>query len=209
MTESNSKAALYARVSTQDQNLDNQVELLEEWAESEDYDYDLYSEEVSALSERPKFEEIMDNLDDYDVVVVRHLDRFGRSTIDVLRKIEELGEKDIGFVTVDQPIDTRDDSPMAKVFLTIMSAFAEFERNIMKRRMKKGIEKAKEEGTMGRPRKLSEEHEEKIREWYSRGISGTDIKRRLEDGVGGVEPVTVSQSTVYSAIDRVTEDDSN
>lgn len=207
MSNSNPKVALYARVSTDDQNLENQVDLLTEWAEKEGYDYDLYQEKVSALSERPKFEEILENTDDYDIVAVRHLDRFGRSTLDVLETVDRLDEEGVSFVTVDQPIDTRDDSEIGKVFLTIMSAFAEFERNIMERRMKKGIEKAMEEGNMGRPERLNERQKQKVMEWNERGVSGTDIKRRLEDGVGDIQPVVVSQSTVYNTLRRMGDDD--
>ena len=213
MTE---KACLYARVSTEDQDIDSQIESLENWAEKEGYDYDLFSEKVSSVQERPKFNELIDSIQqgdkEYDVLIVTDLDRFGRSTRDILQKIDLLEEHGTSFVCIDQGIDTRPDSPMGKVMqkvmITILSAFAEFERKMMLKRQKEGIAKAKKEGRLGRPKVLDEEHEEKIKEWYGRGVSGTDIKRRLEDGVGGVEPVEIGKSTVYDYL-RGMEDESN
>jgi len=209
-------ACLYARVSTDEQNIESQIERLEEWAEDEGYDYDLFSEKVSSVAERPKFNEIIDDIRsgdaEYDALVVTDLDRFGRSTRDILQKIDLLEDQGTSFVCMDQGIDTRSESAMGevmqKVMITILSAFAEFERKMMLKRQKEGMEKAKEEGRLGRPKALNDEHIQKIQGWSKRGISGTDIKRRLEDGVGGVEPVDVGKSTVYDYLRRL-EDESN
>jgi len=202
------KAAIYARVSTEEQNLEGQVERLKEWAEKEDYDYDLYSEEVSSVAERPKFNELIENIpdSDYTALAVTDLDRFGRSTRDILEKIDRLSEQGVGFVCIDQGIDTRDDSAMgeimSKVTVTILSAFAEFERKMMLKRQKEGIKKAKEEGRMGRPEKLDEEDVQQVIQWREKGVSVKDICLRLEEYHG----IEVGKSTIYNYLEKYSEE---
>lgn len=144
------KVALYGRVSTENQSLDNQEKKLINWAEREDCDYDLYTEKVSSIKERPKFEELMEKVDEYDKVVVTKIDRFGRSVQDMLEKINEIRNKGTEFVSTEQPINT-DDDLYGDFMLKILSVIAEFERRMIRRRMEEGFEKAKEEGRVGRP----------------------------------------------------------
>ena len=205
------KVALYARVSTDEQDLETQVERLENWAEDKDYSYDIYSEEVSSIQDRPQFNELIEEINsgesDYNIVAVTDLDRFGRSTRDILQKIDQLTENDVAFVCLDQPIDTREDNPVADVLVTILSAFAEFERKMMLKRQEIGLQKAKEEGRLGRPEKLTDEHKERVKEWREKGVSVNDIMLRLKEGLRVDEPVDVSKGTIYNALNDM-EDDS-
>lgn len=180
------KVALYGRVSTKKQELEEQEQKLTDWAEDEGYaDYDLLTEKVSSVKERPKFNEIMDNLDDYDVFAVTDLDRFGRSTRDILAKVDKMRENDVDFVTIEQFFDFRESnsmgSAMRELMLQIMSSFAEFERKMKRKRMKQGYDKAVEEGKVGRPSALTAEEEEYVIQKYEDGIPIASIKRRVND----------------------------
>lgn len=193
------KAGLYARVSTENQDLESQEENLQQWAIRNDYDYDLYSEKVSSIKERPKFEEILENLDEYDIVAVRHLDRFGRTTRDILQNIDLLKQEGVAFYTLDQPIDTREDSIWGEVMTQLLSVFAELERKMIRRRMQEGYEEALEEGRVGRPKKVNEEQLEEATEMYEKGWSVTRIHAFLQ---GKYDDFDAHRSTLQKTLKR-------
>ena len=166
------KAALYARVSTKNQDLTDQIEKLESWAEDEGVEYDLFQEQASSVKERPQFEELMNSLEEYDFVVITKLDRFGRSLRQMLENIEEVNERSGGIIVIDDEfsIDTRGEQTMEqKIMTNFLSLFADVERRMIRRRMEQGYEKAKEEGRVGRPEELSEEEKEDLAALYESG----------------------------------------
>lgn len=166
------KAALYARVSTKNQDLTDQIEKLESWAEDEGVEYDLFQEQASSVKERPQFEELMNSLEEYDFVVITKLDRFGRSLRQMLENIEEVNERSGGIIVIDDEfsIDTRGEQTMEqKIMTNFLSLFADVERRMIRRRMEQGYEKAKEEGRVGRPEELSEEQKEELAALYESG----------------------------------------
>lgn len=164
------KAALYARVSTQNQELKPQTKKLEKYAEQKQKikNYDLYKEKVSSIKERPKFEKILDNLEQYDILIVTKLDRFARSTKDLLQRLEQLEQKNVEFQATDQPINT-DDELYGEIMLKLLGVFAEWERKMIRRRLKEGYEKARKEGRVGRPEALNEEEKEELAALYETG----------------------------------------
>lgn len=166
------KAALYARVSTKNQDLTDQIEKLESWAENEGVEYDLFKEQASSVKERPQFDELMNSLEEYDYVVITKLDRFGRSLRQMLENIEEVNERSGGILVIDDEfsIDTRGEQTMEqKIMTNFLSLFADVERRMIRRRMEQGYEKAKEEGRVGRPEELSEEDKEELAALYESG----------------------------------------
>jgi DNA invertase Pin-like site-specific DNA recombinase len=166
------KAALYARVSTKNQDLTDQIEKLESWAEDEGVEYELFQEQASSVKERPQFEELMNSLEEYDYVVITKLDRFGRSLRQMLENIEEVNERSGGIIVIDDEfsIDTRGEQTMEqKIMTNFLSLFADVERRMIRRRMEQGYEKAKEEGRVGRPEELSEEEKEELAALYESG----------------------------------------
>lgn len=166
------KAALYARVSTKNQDLTDQIDKLESWAEDEGVEYDLFQEQASSVKERPQFEELMNSLEEYDYVVITKLDRFGRSLRQMLENIEEVNERSGGIIVIDDEfsIDTRGEQTMEqKIMTNFLSLFADVERRMIRRRMEQGYEKAKEEGRVGRPEELSEEDKEELAALYESG----------------------------------------
>lgn len=188
-------AGLYARVSTENQDLTNQIEKLRDWAEKNDYDYDLYSEKVSSVSERPEFEKLMDNLEEYDVIAVTKLDRFGRSVLDILQQINRIQDEGVDFVTIDQSIDTSDEL-IGDIMMKFLAVFSEFERKMIRRRMKEGYDKAYKQGRVGRPRKLNKEEEEFVRKKYNEGLSITTIMHVVESKFDK----DVSRSTIHRTV---------
>jgi len=166
------KIALYARVSTENQKLDRQVKQLKEFARNESKKYNLFAEKASSVKERPEFEEMMDNLEDYEYVAITKLDRFGRSLRQMLANIEEVNERSGGIVVINDQfdIDTRGEETMQQqIMRNLLSLFADVERKMIRQRMKQGYEKAREEDRVGRPKALSDSEEEKLVAMYESG----------------------------------------
>jgi DNA invertase Pin-like site-specific DNA recombinase len=151
------KVALYARVSTKDkeQNPETQLLKLRDYCKRSNYDiYKEYVEYVSGVRKsRPEFEKLMSaaRLHYFDKVIVTKLDRFGRSAIDLLNSIQSLQHYGIDFVCTYQPIDTA--GPMGKFLLVVLSGVAELEREMIRERVKDGLERARAQGIkLGRPK---------------------------------------------------------
>lgn len=139
----------YIRVSTRSQLADRQVLQLEDACDA------LYVEHVSAIArERPVFETLLADLREGDTLVVADLDRAFRSSIDAIMTAETLRERGIRFQVLSFPVDTM--SEEGELFFTILAAFAQFERRIISRRTREGLEAAKRRGRrLGRPTLLS------------------------------------------------------
>lgn len=182
--------ALYARVSTENQDLEDQVAKLERHAEAEGYDYDLYEEQVSSIDDRPEFQAIMAALSEYDKVVVTKIDRFARSIRDFTERINDLQDEDVEFEAVDQPINT-DDEMYGDFLMKMLALFAELERKMIRRRLEEGFEKAKEEGRVGRPEALSEAEKDQIELLYSeKNYSWASLQEEFD----------VSRSTIHRTL---------
>jgi DNA invertase Pin-like site-specific DNA recombinase len=190
------KIALYARVSTENQDLTNQVEKLEEHAEKEGREYDMYKEKVSSVEERPEFDKLMERLEDYEYLAITKLDRFGRSLRQMLENIEKVNEKCDGIVVIDDElsIDTRGDSTMQqKIMTNFLSLFADVERRMIRQRLEEGYDKAHQEGRVGRPEKLTDDEKEELAALYESGrfrwnglaekydVSKTTISKALKE----------------------------
>ncbi|MCM3742937.1 recombinase family protein [Sporosarcina luteola] len=125
----------YARVSTKGQDLEAQIQALE----GEKVEH-IYQEKFTGTKrDRPEFTKMLDELKAGDKIVVTKLDRFARSTIDALTTINALNEGGIDLVVLDmggEKIDTSTAS--GKLLFTIMSGFAEFEREMIIQRTQEG-----------------------------------------------------------------------
>jgi len=196
------EAALYARVSTENQELDTQVEKLKEWAEDEGYNAYLYKEKISGKDDdREQFQEMMQKVQGggYDVVAVTKIDRFGRSTRHILQNIDQVEESGAAFVTTDQFLDTRDEQGlMGELMKQFLSMFADFERRMIRQRMEEGFRKAQEEGRVGNSRKFTASQVEELRNNYDRGWS----YKQLHSWVKGKPdyPDDVAYDTVRNAV---------
>lgn len=147
------KVALYARVSTDKQDIQPQIEELKDWAEYRGVDYQVFEDDGIAATEdkRPGFDYMMDRIEEFDAVAMRHLDRFGRTVYELSNWANKLEEKGIDLVFTKQNLDTSTEH--GKLLFHILAAIAEYERNLREERMKAGYEKAVERGKVGRPKK--------------------------------------------------------
>jgi DNA invertase Pin-like site-specific DNA recombinase len=149
----NKKVALYCRVSTSKQTNENQKIRLLQYAADMAYKFDLYEEVESSRKTRPVKQELLMKLrkGEYSSIVVYKLDRFARSSRELILEIQELVDKGIGFVSISDNLDFG--SSMGRLHFQILAAFAEFERSLISERTKEGIERTKAQGTiLGRPK---------------------------------------------------------
>ena len=144
----------YARVSTGEQNLDLQIDaLLAAGCERER----IYTDELSGVkAERPGLQEAWKQLRRGDTLVVWRLDRLGRSLKDLVSRIEELQQGDIGFRSLQEALDTT--TAAGKLQFHVFSALAEFERELIRERTLAGLRAARARGRKGgRPKAMTPE----------------------------------------------------
>lgn len=149
------RLAIYCRISTSDQNLDNQIRICKEFCKRMDHEViAIYKDTISgSTASRPQFNIMLEDMRKYlfDGIIVTKLDRMARSLQHLLSLIEEFTKKGIHFIATTQNIDTS--SSMGKLQLHIMGAFAEFERSIISERTKEGLRYAKNVGKRGKDKK--------------------------------------------------------
>jgi putative DNA-invertase from lambdoid prophage Rac len=149
---SNKKVALYCRVSTQNQTTENQKIRLLQYATDKNLKYDLYDEVESTRKTRPIKQAVLSKLraGEYSAVIVFKLDRWARSSRELLLEIQELVDKGIGFISVSDNLDFT--SSVGRLHFQILSAFSEFERSLISERTKEGLIRARSQNKqLGRP----------------------------------------------------------
>ncbi len=145
--------ALYLRVSTSEQTVENQRIRLIEYAENNGYTYDIFEETESTRKTRPVKQALLAKLrqNHYDAVVIYKLDRWARSSTELILDTQELLNKGIGFISISDNLDFG--TAAGKLHFQILSAFAEFERELIRERTIEGLRRAKSQGkTVGRPK---------------------------------------------------------
>lgn len=144
----------YARISTKEQNLDLQIDALEK-----DGCERIYTEIMSGTkSERPKLQELVNNLRPGDVVVVWKLDRLGRSLKHLVELINQFIQQDVGLRSLNDHIDTT--TPQGRLIFNIFASLAEFERDLIQERTTAGLAAARARGRLGgKPKGLSKQAE--------------------------------------------------
>jgi DNA invertase Pin-like site-specific DNA recombinase len=115
-----------------------------------------------------------------DVVLVWRLDRWGRSVADLLATLQELQHLGVGFVSLTEALDLT--TPAGRAMAALLAVFAEFEREILRERVRAGLAHARQNGKkLGRPI-TAELHTDQVRKLYRAGVSKSEVARRL--GVG-------------------------
>lgn len=153
MNGESNKVALYCRVSTNKQTNENQKIKLIEYASERSWKFDLYEEVESSRKTRPVKQELLMKLrkGEYSSVIVYKLDRFARSSRELILEIQELIDKGIGFISLSDNLDFT--NSVGRLHFQILAAFAEFERSLISERTKEGIARAKAQGKkLGRPK---------------------------------------------------------
>ncbi len=178
------RAALYARVSTHDQQtLGLQTEAMTSYINDRGWDVVSQVEDVgSGSKDRPGRESLLKaaRRREVDVVVVWRLDRWGRSLPDLMVTLRELTELGVGFVSRTEALGLT--TSTGRAMAGMLSVFAEFEREVLRERVRAGIAQARREGRPhGRPRTASLKTAEVLRLKAER-VSHSEIARRLGMG---------------------------
>lgn len=175
------RVGLYARVSTHDQQtLPLQLSAMREHADHRNWAVVLTVEDVgSGVRDRPKRDDLIRaaRRREVDLILVWRLDRWGRSLVDLVTTLQELTALRVGFVSLAEALDLT--TPSGRALAGMLAVFAEFERDILRDRVKAGIAQARKEGRPhGRPRTIAGRATE-ARRLFQEGVSKREIAKRL------------------------------
>ena len=177
----------YVRVSSLDQNPDRQIEDLKaQQAEK------IFMDKVSGKNtDRPELQRMLSFIREGDTLIVHSLDRLARNLADLLTMVQDLTCRGVSVIFLNERLSFEagaDASPTSKLMLSMIGAFAEFERSMIRRRQAEGIALAKERGVYkGRPRSISDETLETVNALVEQGVPLATAAKK----------VGISRSTVY------------
>jgi putative DNA-invertase from lambdoid prophage Rac len=176
------RVALYARVSTHDQQtLPLQIRTMCEYAAKRGWTIIAQIKEVgSGASQRELRATLIASARrrEIDVVLVWRLDRWGRSVADLVSTLQELQHLGVGFVSLTEALDLT--TPAGRAMAGLLSVFAEFERDILRERVRAGLDHARQQGKrLGRPPSVAYQAAQ-ARKLYRQGISKSEIARQLQ-----------------------------
>ncbi|HEY1499123.1 MAG TPA: recombinase family protein [Acidobacteriaceae bacterium] len=188
------RAGLYARVSTHDQQtLPMQNRAMREYAARRGWTIAMQVKEVgSGASERQMRGKLIEaaRRRDIDVVLVWRLDRWGRSVTDLLATLQELEHLGVGFVSLTEALDLT--TPAGRAMAAMLAVFAEFEREVLRERVRAGLAHARQNGKiLGRPLTAGL-NADKVRKLYRSGLSKSRIARQLSIGRTSVRRILSS-----------------
>lgn len=171
----------YARVSTEQQNLDRQIDALKRYGVEI-----IYNEKMTGTKrDRPELNKLLERLAPGDTVVIESLSRLGRSTKDLLELMELFNSKGVNVVSLKERIDTT--SSTGKLVFTIMSAIAQFERDIIADRTQEGLKAARARGRNGgRPKIAMDKVKQAVKLYGTGQYSVKEI-----EGLTGVKKSTL------------------
>jgi DNA invertase Pin-like site-specific DNA recombinase len=193
------RAAIYVRVSTDKQTVENQVRELHRIAERrgwqivEEY-HDAGISGAKGRDQRPGLDRMLKDAGKrrFDVVMAWAIDRLGRSLIDLLGTIQHLEACRVDLYLDQQSIDTT--TPAGKLMFQMTGAFAEFERSMIRQRVKAGLKRAVEQGTkLGRPR-VSPSIEKRIQTHLRQGKGILKVATELGVGTSTVQRIKEEMS---------------
>lgn len=175
---------LYARVSTYDQNtLPMQIEAMEKYAENRQWNIITQIQDVgSGAVERPKRDALLKaaRQREIDVILVWRLDRWDRSVADLVSTLQELNDLDVGFISITEALDLT--TATGRAMAGLLAVFSQFERELLRERVKAGIAHARKQGKRhGRPKSASNKANE-IQQLFGQGLSKSEIARHLKIG---------------------------
>lgn len=169
----------YARVSTDDQNLDAQTDALTAAGAER-----IFSDKISGNQrKRPQLDQLLEQLRPDDLIVVTKYDRLARSLIDLLAIVEDIKAKGAGFRSLAEDIDTT--TPAGRLIFHVFASIAQFERERISERTREGLAAAKRRGRVGgRPPALSETQRIEVRRMRDEDGRGlTEIARLFKVSV--------------------------
>lgn len=177
----------YARVSTDTQSLDRQLDALSKYGVN-----DILQEKMTGTKRsRPELDRLIDKMRDGDTVVIESLSRLGRSTKDLLAMVELFNERGVILVSLKENIDIS--TPTGKLLVTVLSALCQFERDLTVQRTNEGLTAARARGRKGgRPPADKKAIEKALKLHDSKAVSVSEI----------CQVCNISQGTLYKAINE-------
>ena len=150
----------YARVSTEEQVLDRQLDMLNSYGVDR-----IYSEKMTGTRrERPELDKMLSVLTEGDTVVIESLSRLGRSTKNLIELMELFNERGVNLVSLKESINTT--TPTGKLLFTLISAISQFERDCLAERTREGLASARARGRKGGRPTVDAEMLEKAKRLY-------------------------------------------
>lgn len=176
----------YARVSTDDQNLDRQLETLKAYCPDK-----IFTDHLSGKNlERPGFQQMMDYVREGDIIYVASMDRMARNLDDLLSTTKLLQSKGITVHFLKENICLNpgtETSSMSKLIMSIMGAVAEFERSLIRERQREGILLAKARGVYKGRKPIDPDKMQEARKLIDEGFTKTKVCEKLQ----------ISRQTLY------------
>ena len=202
------RAAIYVRVSTDKQTVENQLRELRQIAERRGWQVvETYSDAgisgAKGRDQRPGLDRMLKDASRrrFDVVMAWAIDRLGRSLIDLLGTIQSLEAAGVDLFLEQQAIDTT--TPAGKLMFQVTGAFAEFERSMIRQRVNAGLRRAVEQGKqLGRPR-VSQAVEKRILSHLRKGMGILKTAKTLGVGTGTVQRIKEEMSGPFGASEDV------
>jgi putative DNA-invertase from lambdoid prophage Rac len=184
------RAAIYARVSTADQNCAMQLTELRAYVKARGWE--LAGEYVDTgwsgtKASRPELDHLMKDarLRKVDCILVWKLDRWGRSLANLVDSLQELKSLEVRWIAITQNLDTDETNPVGRLLMHILGSVAEFERSMIQERVKAGMKAAKHRGArIGRPKVVFDRF--KAREMRQAGSSMRQVAAHFGVGLGTV-----------------------
>lgn len=176
------RVGLYARVSTDEQHtLPMQLEALNHYVQHRGWSIKFTVEDIgSGASDRPQREQLLKaaRKREIDAILVWRLDRWGRSLADLVTSLKELQDLQVGFVSLMEALDLT--TATGRAMAGLLAVFAEFERDLLRERVKAGIAHARKAGKPhGRPQTAFSQAEQ-VKQLFSQGLSKSAIARKLD-----------------------------
>jgi DNA invertase Pin-like site-specific DNA recombinase len=201
MSKTVRRAAIYARVSTDHQSVENQIRELTQVAERRGWEIvQVYTDAgisgAKGRAQRPGLDEMLKDATrrKFDIVMSWAIDRLGRSLIDLLGTIQHLETVGVDLYLDQQSIDTT--TPMGKLVFQVTGAFAEFERSMIRQRIKAGLKRAVAQGAkLGRP-KVDAALERKAQKELKKGVGILRVAKTLGLGTGTVQRIKQEMGAV-------------
>ena len=186
----------YARVSTDEQVLDRQLDALKAYGVDERL---IYKEKGSGAKRyRPELMRMLDELDEGDTVVVAEMTRISRSTRDMLNIVDLIREKGCYIKSLSETwLDTTDDNPMSDFMVTVLSGMSQYERDTIRKRTLEGLESARRRGHVGGRPRVQEKHADNVVAMRGEGKTISEI----------VTAEGISRATVYRILRNTMNDD--
>lgn len=189
------RVALYFRVSTDDQTIENQRRELEAVAARHGWQVvATYADEgisgAKGRDKRPEFDRLCKAVArrEFDMVAAWAVDRLGRSLQDLIAFLSDLQAKKVDLFLHQQGLDTS--TPSGKAMFQMLGVFAEFERSMMVSRINAGLARAKAQGIkLGRPSGMTPKKNKQARELLAKGVGVLKVGKQLRVGTGTIQKI--------------------